>query len=396
MSSRPFFSVIIPTKNRPELVKDAIWSVRRQSFADIELVVLDNSDEGFSARSAVPTGDPRIRYVRTGDLTMPDNWERAYEEARGEYISILPDRRIWSSAKLLERVYSEISCADTRVVTWKTADIVNGHQSRAATGLWQRYSCQDVLDAFAGMDWRLFSDVAPRGLNSFVHRDTVSAVRERAGRVCPPLSPDYTSATSILLVSERLSHFNGIAAYAQSLGASNGHRALATFQDCTDAILGLGAASIEESYDHVPIKLPTVKNSVVNDFLRVLDAWQCGATFSDCNVHGYFDLIKGDLLSFSPAVDHADLYRRFNTAAIKFAYPELRVPGGGFGGRSFARALRSAAQVSPLRMMKPRRPHDRRVLPRITDARAFVLEKEQEVFGDHWAASRKIRHVIRG
>lgn len=43
--SRPFFTVAIPTKNRVDRLRNAIRSVREQTFADFELIVCDNCDD---------------------------------------------------------------------------------------------------------------------------------------------------------------------------------------------------------------------------------------------------------------------------------------------------------------------------------------------------------------
>ena len=43
--AKPFFSIVIPTKNRPELLRDAIRSVLLQNFDDYELIVSDNFND---------------------------------------------------------------------------------------------------------------------------------------------------------------------------------------------------------------------------------------------------------------------------------------------------------------------------------------------------------------
>jgi hypothetical protein len=382
MSSPPFFSVVIPTKNRPELVKDAIWSVQRQSFADIEIVVLDNSDEEYSARNSLPTDDPRIRYVRTGGLTMPDNWERAYEEANGEYVCILSDRLVWSSAELLARVRQEILQSNTNVVTWSFADLVDGDISRRGSGICQRYSARDLIDVFAGMNWRRFSDVAPRGLNSTVHRGVLERVRARVGRVCPPLCPDYTSATMILLESGGVSHFDTMGLYSQGLRESNGLNARSTFQKCCDSVLALGAESVAHSFDLVPVKIATVTNMVVNDFLHVLGRWGAEVAFTDLNVSGYFELVWRDLLQFGPPDVHQDLYAEFGRAAKAFgvseAYSNNLHPnaqglnwGRRVGWKRLGQMLRRKSNVSG---------HVMSDSTDCLDIRAFVEAHEAEIF----------------
>jgi glycosyltransferase involved in cell wall biosynthesis len=94
MASRPRFSVVLPTIGRIEYLKDAIESVRWQSFRDFELIVSDNSADG-TVKSIVDEyrADDRIRYVRPREqMMMPDHWEFASLHANGEFVFILQDR----------------------------------------------------------------------------------------------------------------------------------------------------------------------------------------------------------------------------------------------------------------------------------------------------------------
>ncbi len=49
----PFFSVLLPTKNRAEILAGSIRSVLGQSSPDWELVISDNSDPDAGAESIV-------------------------------------------------------------------------------------------------------------------------------------------------------------------------------------------------------------------------------------------------------------------------------------------------------------------------------------------------------
>jgi glycosyltransferase involved in cell wall biosynthesis len=88
----PLFSVLLPSRNRLELLKHAVGSVLRQDLGDFEIIVSDNaSTEGYAAYVAA-LNDPRIRCL-CSDVSLPvtDNWNRALDAARGQYIIMLGD-----------------------------------------------------------------------------------------------------------------------------------------------------------------------------------------------------------------------------------------------------------------------------------------------------------------
>jgi glycosyltransferase involved in cell wall biosynthesis len=91
MQSLPFFTVVIPTYNRADLLPDAIESVLKQTFQDFEILVVDNfsSDNTPEVMKQYET-DSRIHYFRNGQ-----NMERAYsrnvglKNAKGEFLTLL-------------------------------------------------------------------------------------------------------------------------------------------------------------------------------------------------------------------------------------------------------------------------------------------------------------------
>lgn len=83
------FSILTPTRNRPDRVVHAVASVCAQSHADWEQIVLDFSDEPIL--DLLPA-DPRIRYVRGGERQGPAlDFQRALQLATGEVVHPLSD-----------------------------------------------------------------------------------------------------------------------------------------------------------------------------------------------------------------------------------------------------------------------------------------------------------------
>lgn len=92
MNESPRFSVLIPSRNRLELLQHAIESVRRQTFDDWEIVVSDNASEPGYEEYVRTLDDARIRCIRSDiPLSVTENWNRSLANARGEYVVMLGD-----------------------------------------------------------------------------------------------------------------------------------------------------------------------------------------------------------------------------------------------------------------------------------------------------------------
>lgn len=86
------FSVVIPTHDRLDLLRDAVDTVLSQDFFDWELVIFDNASTNNLAEYTKSTRDPRIRYERSDDfLPVSDSWNRAIDLATGGYVTMLGD-----------------------------------------------------------------------------------------------------------------------------------------------------------------------------------------------------------------------------------------------------------------------------------------------------------------
>jgi len=86
------FSILLPTRNRLELLRHAIETVRRQDYDDWEVIVSDNFSEQDIAGYVRSLNEPRVRYYRTGSFVpVTDNWNNALEKSTGDFIVMLGD-----------------------------------------------------------------------------------------------------------------------------------------------------------------------------------------------------------------------------------------------------------------------------------------------------------------
>jgi glycosyltransferase involved in cell wall biosynthesis len=111
----PLVSVVLPTRNRVDLLERAVESVLRQSLTDFELIIVDDaSEDGTKAYLAtVEVRDPRVRVVRTPAAMGGAGARNAgLRLSRGEWTAFLDDDDQWLPTKLqrqLERLRANSS-----------------------------------------------------------------------------------------------------------------------------------------------------------------------------------------------------------------------------------------------------------------------------------------------
>jgi hypothetical protein len=89
MTSTPTVSVIIPTYNRAELVHRAIQSVLEQTYADFELIVVDDGSTDGTPAVVNSISDPRIRYTWQPNQGRSSARNKALSLAQGKYVAFL-------------------------------------------------------------------------------------------------------------------------------------------------------------------------------------------------------------------------------------------------------------------------------------------------------------------
>jgi len=122
-----FFSLIIPTKDRPALLRRALKSALAQNFTDFELLIVDDGD-GTGAALANGLADSRIRAFSSQKRGQVAARNMALETARGVHIAWLDDDDWFEPFHLQQLAYeltrhAGIACASG----WIAREDETGH-----------------------------------------------------------------------------------------------------------------------------------------------------------------------------------------------------------------------------------------------------------------------------
>jgi glycosyltransferase involved in cell wall biosynthesis len=112
----PYYSIIIPTHGRPELLRRAIASLRSGSFKDFELLVISDeiNKETFSVLAEVLT-DKDTFVKRVGLKGPAASRNEGLKKARGAWVIFLDDDDAFSP-EYLENAYSFCKQENNRVL----------------------------------------------------------------------------------------------------------------------------------------------------------------------------------------------------------------------------------------------------------------------------------------
>lgn len=88
--TRPLVTIAIPTYNNAEYLRTAIGAALRQTYENIEVIVVDDRSTDGSLEIARSYSDSRLRIVENErNLGLVGNHNKVLEEARGTYLKVL-------------------------------------------------------------------------------------------------------------------------------------------------------------------------------------------------------------------------------------------------------------------------------------------------------------------
>ena len=89
----PLVSIIVPTYNRPDLLKRALWCIKEQTFTDYEVIVVNDAGQSIEEVQAEYPDHYYIIHTKNQGLAAARN--TGIKAARGKYITYQDDDDIW-------------------------------------------------------------------------------------------------------------------------------------------------------------------------------------------------------------------------------------------------------------------------------------------------------------
>lgn len=103
--STPLVSIISPTYNHQLFISDCIFSVQQQTYANWEMIIVDDgsTDDTFSIAQSFAKKDSRIKVFtqkNVGIFRLAETYNFALAKSKGIYVAVLEGDDVWLPEKL--------------------------------------------------------------------------------------------------------------------------------------------------------------------------------------------------------------------------------------------------------------------------------------------------------
>lgn len=299
----PFFTVVIPTKNRPFYLRQAIQSVLLQDFEDYELLVSDNFN-GEETREVISefSSVPRFRSVRTDhEMNMIDHWEWATKHAQGRYVLVLPDRKLFFQhalrklSRCIQKQEEQFNIYSFAIRMFDERLMKIGYTR--PKGHRKTFSSPKLIENFIHCNYyskESYDQYFPKTMNSCYKNEFASSVRGHFGKYFNQpgvTTPDYSSMMINLALNDTIFYLAEYCILTQGEQVSNG-RLFSTGQYQAY----MKSLKIDDPFELLPCHVYSSYNLNMNDFLRIKAIVKGNLENYSLDVKNYFATIYTDLL----------------------------------------------------------------------------------------------------
>lgn len=205
------FNVIIPTRERADVLVHCLRTVVAQDYENLEIIVSDNHSSDDTREVVESFRDKRIRYINTGRrLSMSHNWEFALNHVETGWVTYLGDddglypQALRTLNDLIVRHNVEAVSSRYGTFQWPNhfPDSMDGHLRIPLS------SSAVIKDSFDMLKKALEGHIHYSRLPNLYHGsaaslDLINRARDPMGRFFCSINPDVYSAVALSAVSGR-------------------------------------------------------------------------------------------------------------------------------------------------------------------------------------------------
>lgn len=203
------FSVIIPTRERCDVLEWSLRSVISQKYDNLEIIVSDNCSNDSTESLVTGFDDTRIRYLNTGArVSMSENWEFALSHVTEGWVTIIGDddallpNALEKVAALIETTKTQAIRSSVCSYLWPTLlDENNGKLGVPTKRGWEKLNANNSL-AKVMQGRRSYTSLPMLYNGGFVDFEVLRRIKEKTGRFYKSCIPDVYSACAISSVVE--------------------------------------------------------------------------------------------------------------------------------------------------------------------------------------------------
>lgn len=159
-SLTPLVSVIIPTFNRAHMIGDALESVFRQTYKNIEIIVIDDGSIDGTQHLIENLNAPCLRYIKQENAGASAARNHGIAESKGTYISFLDSDDIYEN-KCIEAKVAIAMADENCVLVGGGCSYFNKHSKNCAADTPARssttYEDLCIFTAFPGATSNIFA-----------------------------------------------------------------------------------------------------------------------------------------------------------------------------------------------------------------------------------------------
>lgn len=211
MTNETKFNVIIPTRERADVLVHCLHTVVAQDYENLEIIVSDNHSNDNTRDVVESFSDKRIRYINTGRrLSMSHNWEFALNHVETGWVTYLgDDDGLYPNAlRVLNHliIRHNVDAVSSRYGTFQWPnhfpDSMDGHMRIPLSG--SATICKSTEMLKKALSGHIHYSRLPNLYHgSAASLDLINRARDSNSRFFCSINPDVYSAVALSSVSEK-------------------------------------------------------------------------------------------------------------------------------------------------------------------------------------------------